>query len=70
MLNFFNTHINDLVRTSKDETLTGIKIKQEHCLNVLLSADDLVIIQNDETELQKGVIYVNFTRQVRYMISK
>ena len=69
--NLFNIYVDDLVRIWKDEILTGIKIGQEQCLNVLLFADDLVIIQNDETKLQKAVYeFYKLSQIYNFKISK
>lgn len=51
----FNLYIDDLVLKWKDEIQTAIKIESNTPLNTLLYADDQIIIQETEDNLQRAV---------------
>lgn len=57
----FSIYIDDLVRKWKPLVNAGVKISKSKFLNILLFADDLVIIQNSEAALQRSIFKLNET---------
>lgn len=55
----FNIYIDDLVRKWKQLVNVGFQISKNNFLNILLFADDLVVIQNSESALQKSIFKLN-----------
>ena len=51
----FNIYIDDIIKTWKKEVNPGIPLNRNDYLNVLLYADDVAIIQNNEEDLQRSV---------------
>ena len=49
-----NIYIDDLVRKWRQLVNPGIKLSQDSYLNVLLFADNLLVLQNVESDLQKS----------------
>jgi hypothetical protein len=53
--NLFNIYIDDMIRRWKADIKTGIKLNDRICLNTMLFADDQVILQKSESDLQMSV---------------
>ena len=51
----FNIYIDDLIRNWKNEVNEGIQLTRNYHLNVMLYADDVILIQNKESDLQMSV---------------
>jgi sorting nexin-29 len=50
-----NIYIDDMLRTWKDQIIPGIRLNKNTCISYILCADDMVIIQESEVELQRGI---------------
>lgn len=59
----FNIYINDLIQKWKILVNPGIKVNFNTSVNILLYADDVVIIQNNEDDLQRSLYYLNIISQ-------
>jgi hypothetical protein len=67
----FNIYINDIIQKWKGNISPGIKFCREISLNVLWYADDVVIIQKNEDDLQQSVHHLNqICNQYNFKISK
>jgi hypothetical protein len=55
----FNIYLDDVTREWKTRSNLGIRLKETAALNTLLFADDQIIIQESEDELQKSIFYLN-----------
>jgi hypothetical protein len=66
-----NININYIIQKWKRNISPGIKLSREISLNVLLYADDVVIIQKNEDDLQRSVHHLNqICKQYNFKISK
>ena len=62
----FNICIDDLARKWKHGVNPGMKLSRDRYLNVLLFADDLLVFQNTESDLQKNLfsIFIRFANNI------
>ena len=66
----YNIYMDDAIRRWKQQAPLGIKIAQESYLNTILYADDQVIIQSSEDDLQKSVFLLkNIGKEYNMKIS-
>jgi hypothetical protein len=66
----FNIYIDDLIRKWKERIKTGIKLKQRQHINTLLFADDQILIQDKEDNLQQSVYTLhNISKEYNFKIS-
>jgi hypothetical protein len=55
----FNTYIDDMLRTWKDQIISGIRLNKNTCISSILYADYMVIIQESVDELQRAIFKLN-----------
>jgi hypothetical protein len=64
-------YINDIIQKWKRNISPGIKLSREISLNILLYADDVVIKQKNEDDLQRSVHHLKqICKQYNFKISK
>jgi hypothetical protein len=66
----FNIYIYNLIRKWKEQIKTGIKLKQKQHINTSLFADDQILIQDKEDNLQQSVYTLhNISKEYNFKIS-
>jgi hypothetical protein len=55
----FNIYIDDMLHTLKDQIIPGIRLNKNTCISSILFADDMVIIQESEDDLQRAIFKLN-----------
>jgi hypothetical protein len=55
----FNIYVDDMLRTWKDQIISGIQLNKNTYISSILYADDMVIIQESEDELQRAIFKLN-----------
>lgn len=54
-LTLFSIHVEDLVRNWKTEVHQGIQMDRNCYMNVIMYADNVIILQNSEDNLQRSI---------------
>jgi hypothetical protein len=60
----FNIYTDDVLRELKNKINSGIKLTNNVTVNMLLFADDMVILQENEDNLQKSMYEVQKLRNI------
>jgi hypothetical protein len=62
-----NIYIDDMLCTWKDQIISGIWLIKNICIRSILYADDMVIIQESEYELQRDIFKLNKITEEYYL---